>query len=177
MSLGVKKRSLVGLLLVILKTTVYKDMTRYWDSRSKEALFLALVLFYKSRPIATFIYNRTAISRQVCCSAGDWDLHWCSRCCATLATAAHVAWDEFWRRRRARKRDSAERAAIFLFLFFWRIQVNQCAPDEKQRSNKVHPYSRRSPLETFSKIGFHAIPIAWIENIVNWQNSFSKFPV
>ena len=83
----VKKRSLVGLLLV----TVYKDMTRYWDSRSTEALFLDLVLFYKSRP--TFICNRTAISRQVCCSAGDRDLlvHWCSRCCATLATAAHNA--------------------------------------------------------------------------------------
>ena len=84
-----------------------------------------MVLFYKSR--TTFIFNRTATSRQVCCSAGDRDLHWRSRCCATFATAAHVAWDEFWRRRRERKHDSAERAAIFFFFFFLRIQANQCA--------------------------------------------------
>ena len=136
-------------------------MTRCWDSRSKEPLFLALVLFYKSRP--TFIYNRTATSRQVCCSAGDRDLHnWRSRCCATFATAQlsqqlHNAWDEFWPRRRARKRDSAERTAIFFFLASPGKPMR--APDEKQRSDKVHPCSRRAPSAALRLL---TVACAWI---------------
>ena len=62
---------------------------------------------------------------------------------ATFATAARVACacDEFWRRPGgARKRDSAERAAIFFFFFFLAIPGKPMrTPDEKQRSNKVHP--------------------------------------
>ena len=133
----------VGLLLVILNHSA-QGHDQILRSRSKEALFLALVLFYKSRPtiapplrskcaavqLASGRRSRSTLTQPVLCNIRN-----SCTCC--------MAWDEFWPRRKARKRDSAGRWAHRHFFYFYFFLANpgkpMRAPDEKQRSNKVHP--------------------------------------